>query len=155
MKRELMVAVGGAAIVVAGLAGCSSDKKPETTVTSSGATAASGSGTTKVSIDGKDQDVKGSITCATMAGNVNIAVGEATTGIGAVLSDASPPEVKSVALGNVNGVTLGYASGVPQGSAEATKDGSTYTIKGTATGVDMANPLTPVTKPFEITVTCP
>ena len=40
-------------------------------------------------------------------------------------------------------------------SAKATKDGNKYTISGTATGVDMANPMQPVTKPFEIEVTCP
>ena len=43
----------------------------------------------------------------------------------------------------------------PGGEATATKDGSTYKINGTATGVDMANPTQPVTKPFEIAVTCP
>ena len=89
-----------------------------------------------------------------MGGNVNIAVGGAQTGIGAVLTDANPPAVKSVALGNVNGVTLGYAAG-GQGSASATKNGSSYKISGTATGVDMSNPMQPVNKPFEIDVTCP
>jgi lipoprotein LpqH len=39
-------------------------------------------------------------------------------------------------------------------SASATKDGNTDTIPGKATGVDMANPMQPVTKPFEIQVTC-
>ena len=29
------------------------------------------------------------------------------------------------------------------------------TITGTATGVDMANPMQPITKPFEIKVSCP
>jgi lipoprotein LpqH len=28
-------------------------------------------------------------------------------------------------------------------------------ISGTATGIDMANPMQPVNKPFEINVTCP
>ena len=77
------------------------------------------------------------------------------TGIGVVLTDASPPSVKSVGLGNLNGVTLGYTPGTGQGSATATKDGSKYKISGTATGVDMANPMQPVNKPFEIDVTCP
>ncbi len=69
-------------------------------------------------------------------------------------ADAST--VQSVGLGNVNGVTLGYTPGVPGGAnATASKDGNTYKISGTATGVDMANPMQPVTKPFEIQVTCP
>ena len=58
-------------------------------------------------------------------------------------------------LGNVNGVTLGYQNGAGQGEAKAEKDGKTYKISGTATGVDMANPMQPVNKPFEIEVTCP
>jgi len=63
--------------------------------------------------------------------------------------------VQSVGLGNVNGVTLGYQSGTGQGEATAEKAGSSYKIAGTATGVDMANPMQPVNKPFEIEVTCP
>ncbi len=93
--------------------------------------------------------------CSSMGGNMNIAIGDAATGIAAVLSDGDEPTVQSVGLGNVNGVTLGYQSGAGQGEAKAEKDDKTYKISGTATGVDMANPLQPVNKPFEIEVTCP
>jgi lipoprotein LpqH len=155
VKRSVTVAAAGLAIVVVGLSGCSSDKK-SSSVSSNGTTvAASGSSTAKVTIDGKDQTVQGTVACTSAAGNVNIAIGGAQTGIGVVLTDASPPSVKSVGLGNVNGVTLGYTPGTGQGNAKATKDGSTYKISGTATGVDMANPMQPVNKPFEIDVTCP
>jgi lipoprotein LpqH len=89
-----------------------------------------------------------------MGGNMNIAIGDAATGIAAVVSeDAS--KVTSVGLGNVNGVTLAYAAAAGQGEAKATKDGNTWTISGTATGVDMANPMQPVNKPFELVVVCP
>lgn len=154
MKREFVVALGGALIVIAGLSGCSSDEKPESPATETG-TATSGAGETKVTIDGKDQNVEGTVVCSAMGGNMNIAIGGAATGIAAVLTEADPPTVTSVALGNVNGATLGYTSGVPGGSAEATKDGSTYKISGNATGIDMANPMQPVNKPFEIEVACP
>lgn len=158
MKRELTIAVAGAAILAAAISGCSSDKK-----SSSGSSAAntsassSGGGGTKVVIDGKDQNVTGSVVCTTAGGNVNIAIGGAATGIAAVLTDANPPGVTSVGLGNVNGVTLGYTPGVPgAGKATATKDGSTYKISGTASGVDMSNPMGgPVNKSFELDVTCP
>ena len=170
MKRGLVVTVAGAAVLVAGLSGCSKDdKKTESTTSvkattsaaattsatgSASATAGAGGGT-KVTIDGQPQNVQGSVVCATAGGNVNIAIGEAMTGIAAVLS-GDGTSVVSVGLGNVNGVTLGYTQGVPGGAnATAKKDGNTYTISGTATGVDMANPMTPVTKPFEIQVTCP
>lgn len=165
MKRGFVVAVGGAAIVIAGLSGCSSgEKKSESSssptassapgTASVSATAAPSGGGTKVTIDGQDQNVAGTVVCSAMGGNMNIAIGDAATGIAAVLSeDAST--VQSVGLGNVNNVTLGYQSGTGQGEAKAEKDGNTYKISGTATGVDMANPMQPVNKPFEIDVTCP
>lgn len=158
MKRGLTVAVAGAAILAAGISGCSSNKSTSgSSGTSSGSSAsasAGGAAGTKVSIDGKDQNVQGTTVCTTAGGTVNIAIGGAATGIAAVLTDANPPQVKSVGLGNVNGVTLGYTSGTGQGNATASKDGNTYKISGTATGVDMANPMQPVNKPFEIDVTC-
>lgn len=165
MKRGFVVAVGGAAIVIAGLSGCSSgEKKSESTTASatetSEAASAAPSGTAaaggaKVTIDGQDQSINGTIACATMGENVNIAIGEAMTGIGAVVSTGDTPTVHSVGLGNVNGITLGFQEGAGQGSATAEKDGNTYKISGTATGVDMANPMEPVNKPFEIEITCP
>jgi len=164
VKRGFVVAIGGAAIVIAGLSGCSSgDKKSESATTSAEATteagtasataAPSGAGT-KVTIDGQDQNVGGTVVCTAMGGNVNIAIGDAATGIAAVLSEDGST-VQSVGLGNVNGVTLGYQSGTGQGEAKATKDGNNWKISGTATGIDMANPMQPVNKPFEIDVACP
>lgn len=156
MQRELTVAIAAAAILVTGLSGCSSNKSGTGSSGSSSAASPStgGAAGTKVSIDGKDQGVTGTVVCTTAGGNVNIAIGGQATGIAAVLSDGNPPEVKSVGLGNVNGVTLGYTSGTGQGNASASKNGNVYKITGTATGVDMANPMSPVNKPFEIDVTC-
>lgn len=154
MKRGFVVAFGSMAILVAGLSGCSSeDKKSETSGETSSAASAEGKST--VTIDGTDQAVQGTVVCTTMGGNMNIAIGDAATGIAAVVSEGDEPTVQSVGLGNVNGVTLGYQSGSGQGEAKAEKDGNTYKISGTATGVDMANPLQPVNKPFEIEVSCP
>ncbi|WKG03208.1 lipoprotein LpqH [Mycolicibacterium sp. HK-90] len=166
MKREFLVAVGGAAIVVAGLSGCSSnenkDTSGDTTATASAtatasveagdATATTGTGTARVVIDGKEHKVDGTVVCATVAGNVSLTVGQGLTGVSATLSEGDTPSVTALALGNIDGVSLGYTPGVPGGSAEATKDGNKYTIKGDATGVDGMNP---VTKPFELEVTCP
>jgi lipoprotein LpqH len=153
VKRGFVVAIGGAAIVVAGLSGCSSEKKSETSGDTSSAASAQGKST--VTIDGKDQAVQGTVVCSTMGENVNIAIGDATTGIGAVVSTGDSPTVHSVGLGNVNGVTLGFQENAGQGEAKAEKDGNSYKISGTATGIDMANPMQPVNKPFEIDVTCP
>lgn len=157
MKREVLIMAGTAATFATVLVGCSHHDKA--TSVGNAAVAAAGTSNTKVLVDGKDQNVKGQVACTTTAGTVNIAIsgaGSAGTpaGIGAVLTDANPPVVKSVALGNVNGVTLGV--GGTTGKADATKDGSAYKISGTATGVDMANPMGgPVNKPFEIDITCP
>lgn len=174
MKLALTAAIGGAAIVVTSLVGCSSDKAKETadsatstaksaaSEASSAATSATDAvkgnppaGGAKVSIDGQDQNIEGTVVCTAMGGNVQIAIGNATQGIGAQLSEGDSPTVHQVGLGNINGVALGFQEGAPGGEATATKDGNTYTIKGTATGVDMANPMQPTTKPFEIAVTCP
>jgi lipoprotein LpqH len=154
VKRSVTVAAAATAIVVVGLSGCSSDKKSASSNSGGTSAAVSGSSTAKVTIDGKDQTVQGTVACTSAAGTETIAVGGAQTGIGVTLTDASPPVVKSVGLGNVNGVALGYSPG-GQGNASATKDGSKYKISGTATGVDMANPMQPVNKSFEIDVTCP
>jgi lipoprotein LpqH len=108
-----------------------------------------------VTIDGQEQQINGQIVCAAMGGNVNIAIGEGTSGLAAVISEGDTPTVQSVGLGNLNGVTLGYQQGAGQGEAKAEKNGNTYKISGTATGIDMANPMAPVTKPFELEVTCP
>ncbi len=157
MKRGLLIGVSGAALFIAGLSGCSSDNSSssETTGANTTANATAGAGNATVTIDGKDQDISGTVVCSSMGGNMNIAIGEATTGITAVISEDDSPAVRSVALGNIDGVTMGFTEGAGQGDATAEKDGDTYRVKGTATGVDMANPMQPVNKPFELEVTCP
>jgi len=166
--REVLAVAGSAAILVTGLSGCSSDKKSESTssatakptvsatasASAGGVSAAAGAGTATVTIDGQPQDIQGQVVCATAGGNVNIAIGQAATGIAVIMAeDAS--KVTSVGLGNINGVALGFQDGAPGGNASATKDGKAYKVTGTASGVDMANPMQPMTKPFEIDVTCP
>jgi lipoprotein LpqH len=161
--RAVVVAAGSAAIVVAGVAGCSSEKKSETKAESSAAsveathgdtTASAGAGTAKVTIDGQPKEIEGQVVCATTAGTFSIGVGAGTSGVAVVMpEDAS--SVTSVSLGNIDGIALGYSQGVPGGEAKATKDGKKYTITGTATGVDTANPMQPMTKPFEVEVSCP
>ncbi len=157
MKREVLIMAGTAATLATVMVGCSHSDKP--THVGNAAVAPAGASHTKVLVDGKDQNVNGQVACTTVAGTVSIAIsgagsGGTPTGIGAVVTDANPPVVKSVALGNVNGVTL--AVGGSSGKADATKDGSSYKISGTASGVDMANPMAgQVNKPFELDVSCP
>ncbi|HYB35297.1 MAG TPA: lipoprotein LpqH [Mycobacterium sp.] len=141
------MSIAAAATVVAGLASCSNNKSN---------TSSSSAGTEKVVIDGQNQNITGPVSCTPAGGNLNIGIGDPTNGIGAVITTANPPAVQAVGLGNVNGVTLGYSAAAPNaGNVQATKNGNSYTIKGTATGVNMASPQQPVTKPFEMDVTCP
>src|SRR3984885_7574402 len=157
MKHEFMITVGAAATFAGVLAGGSHHDGAVSV--GNAAVAPAGGSNTKGLIGGKDQNVKGQVACTPAAGNDNIAIGGSgstgvPTGIGAVLTDASPPVVTSVALGNVNGVSLGV--GGTTGKANATKDGSTYKISGTASGMDMSNPMAgPVNKSFELDVACP
>ncbi|MBV8347517.1 MAG: lipoprotein LpqH [Mycolicibacterium sp.] len=151
MKREVLVGVAGAAVVVAALAGCSSNKS---NTSSSGGSPSPGANA--VTVAGQNQNITGSVSCTPSNGNINIGIGDPTNGVGAVVADANPPVVHSVGLGQVNGITLGYADAAPNNgsNAQATKNGNSYKITGTAAGVDMNNAAQSVTKPFEIDVTC-
>ena len=158
MKRNVLIMAGTAATLATVMVGCSHHDNAVSV--GNAAVAPAGASNTKLVIDGKDQNVKGQVACTKAAGTVNIAIGGgagssgAPMGIGAVLTDANPPVVKSIALGNVNGVSLGV--GGTTGKADATKDGSSYKISGTASGMDMSNPMGgPVSKSFELDVACP
>ena len=74
--------------MVAGLAGCGSEETRSSSETTTveetttieateTASATAAPGEMKVTIDGQDQTVSGTVTCATMGGNVNIAIGKA------------------------------------------------------------------------------
>jgi len=151
VKRGFVVALAVAAIVVAGMTGCSSKKS-----CSGGACGSTAQGSAKVTVDGKDQSVTGTITCVTQGSTVSIAVGDATAknAVSAQVTTDSPPKVNMVTLGNIGGLNLAVGPGA--GDATATKDGSSYKITGHAVGADMSNPMAgPQTKPFEMDVTCP
>jgi lipoprotein LpqH len=154
VKRGIVVGVAGVAVVVAAGAGCSSNKS--NTGASSAAPSATG---TQVIVDGQNQNVSGQVTCNSANGVTTIGIGDATAGLGAVVSNDNPPIVHSVGLGSVNGVTLGFSDAAPNqaNNAGAAMNGKSYAIKGTASGTDMSNPNQPqtVTKPFEMDVTCP
>lgn len=152
MVRGLVVGIGCAAILVANMTSCATKGPkrigpPHIALPVPAANAA-------VSIDRRPQPIRGPVACRNDVGDFSIAVGEAGTAIAVTLApDAS--KVTSVGLGEVYGVLMGYHDGSPGGDAKATKVGRTYTITGTATGVHAANWMEPITKPFEIKVTCP
>jgi lipoprotein LpqH len=153
VKREIVVGIAGVAIVIACGAGCSSHKKSGA---SNSEPAAAGP---QVIVDGKSLNVTGPVRCTPAGDNINIAIGDVSTGIGAVISNGNPPIVHAVGLGKVDGITLGYSDAAKGqgGDAGAAASGKSYQIKGTASGADVSDPQQPkpVTKPFEVDVTCP
>jgi lipoprotein LpqH len=158
VKRGITAGVAGMAMVVAALAGCSSNKS-NPGASSSASSAAPAAAGPQVIVDGQKQNITGQVSCTAAGDNTNIGIGDATNGVGAVVSNANPPIVHSVGLGSVNGITLGFSDAAPgqAANAGAAQNGKSYSIKGTATGVDMSNPQQPqqVTKSFEMDVTCP
>jgi lipoprotein LpqH len=138
VKRGFVVAIGGAAIVVAGLTGCGGSDKVA-------------AGTGKVTIDDKDQAIKGTVVCQDAGGSYSITIGDTkqggNSGASALLT-ADKKEVQQVGL-SLNGQPLAYNKAVPGGEAKVTQDGKKYSIEGTAIGADAAN------HKFKMEITCP
>ena len=153
MKREMAAGVLSAALVVAGLVGCSSSTSKTSSASSS--STATAPIVTKVVVDGQDQNVTGPATCTPAGDNINIGIGDPTNGVGAVVTSTDPPAVHAVGLGSAGGSTLGYSDAAgSQGSADATKDGNSFKITGTAVTLDPSSSQA-VTKSFEMDVACP
>ncbi|WP_156690622.1 lipoprotein LpqH [Mycobacterium sp. Marseille-P9652] len=153
MKRGIVVGVAGVGVVVAACAGCSSNKS------NTGEPKPPAPAAPQVIVDGKKLNVTGAVTCNPAGNNINIGVGDPANGVGAVVSKDNPPIVHAVGLGTVDGIILGFSDAAPGqgGNAGAAASGNSLQIKGTATGADTSNPQQPkpVTKPFELDVTCP
>jgi lipoprotein LpqH len=161
---RFIVSAAGAAIVIAALAGCSSNKS---SISSSSSALAPGSssavpgtasaGQNRVVIDGQDQGVVNRVLCNTMNAGIRMTVGMGNDRAVVDLSDADPPEVKAVHIDTLaaNGKTFAYESGTNQGNVELTNDGKTYTITGTVTGGVASDPTQQGSKSFEIDATCP
>lgn len=151
MKHRIAAGLAGVAVVVAGGVGCSKSN--------TGASNPPAPAGPQVIVDGKTQNVSGPVTCNPAGDRITIGIGDPANGVGAVLSNGNPPIVHAVGLGTVDGITLGYSDAAPgqDGAAGAAASGKSYQIKGTATGADTRNPQQPqpITKPFELDVTCP
>jgi lipoprotein LpqH len=150
--RVEMIGVVTAVVAACAITGCSSGSSSNSPSTSGSAVA---SGATTVLVDGQNQNVSGAVTCTAADTNTNVAIGDTNGGVGAVVSNDSPPAVHSVGLGTVNGVTLGYADAAAgQGNASVTKTGNSYKVTGTAVGYDTSSQQQ-VTKSFELDFSCP
>ncbi|WP_026256549.1 lipoprotein LpqH [Mycobacterium sp. 155] len=163
VTRVVMIGVASAAVAACAITGCSNgtssdnSSKPASSESATAGTSGSvgASSATAVLIDGQNQNVSGPVTCTAVESDINVTIGDSASGIGAVVSNDSPPNVHSVGLGTVNGMALGYADAAAgHGDASATKTGNTYKITGNAVGFDTSTQKQ-VTKSFELDFTCP
>jgi ipoprotein LpqH len=155
VKRKLLGVVGGVAIMAGSLTGCGGNGQSRTAESP----AAPAPGTAKLVVDGKDQKVQGPVACPASEGTIDIKIGAPENGVGATVTQGDKPVVNYVGVGIFDGVSMGYLRGVdPNGKADATKQGNTYKLSGIATGrntTDLSNIGPVVSKPFELTASCP
>jgi ipoprotein LpqH len=135
--RHMTVA---AAVLVLGLAGCSSPP------------AALGGTTAKVTIDGKDTGNPHPVTCSQTGWAWTIANPEKDKNFSAVLDTGDKISVKSVTFNDFGGFSGTYWGDI--GKAEVTGVGGKYTITGSANGNFTDNPSKEVSATFRIEASC-
>jgi ipoprotein LpqH len=136
--RHIAVA---AAVLVAGLAGCSSQPP------------ALGGTTAKVTIDGKDTGNPHAVKCSQTGWAWTIETPDKTKGFTAVLDTGDTVSAKSVDFHDFGGFTGSYWVD-KIGKAEASGVGGKYTITGSADGSFTDNPSHSVTTTFRIEASC-
>jgi lipoprotein LpqH len=136
--RHIAVA---AAVLVAGLAGCSSPAP------------ALGGTTAKVTIDGKDTGNPHAVRCSQTGWAWTIETPDKTKGFTAVLDTGDTVSAKSVNFHDFGGFTGGYWAD-KIGKAEVSGVGGKYTITGSADGSFTDNPSNAVTTTFRIEASC-
>ena len=136
--RHIAVA---AAVLVAGLAGCSSQPP------------ALGSETAKVTIDGKDTGNPHAVRCSQTGWAWTIETPDKTKGFTAVLDTGDTVSAKSVDFHDIGGFTGSYWAD-KIGKAEVSGVGGKYTITGSADGSYTDNPSNAVTTTFRIEASC-
>ena len=136
--RHIAVA---AAVLVAGLAGCSSQPP------------ALGGTTAKVTIDGKDTGNPHAVRCSQTGWAGTIETPDKTKGFTAVLDTGDTVSAKSVDFHDFGGFTGSYWAD-KIGKAEVSGVGGKYTITGSAAGSFTDNPSNAVTTTFRIEADC-
>lgn len=171
IKREILVAAAGAAVVATVLSGCSADKSNTSSPSSSSTTTASANGsstttasasrsqsatpdagasTWTVTVNGEEKSVQGTVNCRQRGnGAVEISTSGSApgSGIDTDVTDGDPLFVGGISLGDSFNGGLTYSQGSDVGEVTGTKDGNTYTISGTGVGSGH--------KTFHVDVTCP
>ncbi|MBA0048083.1 lipoprotein LpqH [Mycobacterium sp. NPDC050853] len=170
--KHISMAILGAAVLAAGLTGCSKstgitrisgtsvDGMPNTgpvrgaTPTSPGKPKGA---TATISVDGKTVQTDAPTRCSPGPDHgVFITIGKVTDDRGVILK-GDPPTVDAVNLGDVNGTRYIYIESLPHKGevATATKDGDRYTVEGTIMGFNKSSMKNAGTKPFRVDAACP
>lgn len=156
-----LVAAAGCAVLLTGVAGCSSDDSND--AAESAATESEGPAVTpvgpdqgKVVLGGNELGPVTAIGCETGDGLTTISI-ESDVHSTVTLTEGEAPNVESVNIGDVwsEGPSLVYMAGLSGSPVVASRDGGSYTVTGIGMGADPADPSVPVDTPFDIAVTCP
>ncbi len=170
MKPALVLSMTSVTLFAV-LTGCSTSTEshgpattsaPMTATTQSAAPSADGAptaaepGTGRVTLENAELGAVTGVSCQTEGGVTTITIGS-TPKTTIVLTEGADHAVKSVNIGELgaDGPSMAYVEGVMGTAARATRDGNSYTVTGTGTGAEAADPATPVDLPFEIAATCP
>jgi ipoprotein LpqH len=148
MTKSIVSAVTFAPLVVAALAGCSSDPGPPQL--RPGELSA---GTAKVSIDGRQALASESVTCSPAGAQTAITTGGNDSGTAATIDTSDGLVPLSVEVRNVDGFSGSFWHGLDD-EPDVTLTGRTYLIEGTAMGYSDQNPTERVAEKFSIQVAC-
>jgi lipoprotein LpqH len=146
--KSCLVVAAGAALVIGGVAACSSGPAPAKP--KPGTLPA---GTAQFTVNGKDAVTSEAVQCLPIESLTTIKIGNESSGVTAMVSNAKGLSVDWVRFNNLNGFTGSYDSGL-QGDAKITMTGPTYEINGAATGFQGAHAIYPTTSTFRIKVSC-
>ncbi|AKS31168.1 lipoprotein LpqH [Mycolicibacterium goodii] len=156
-----LVAAAACAVVLTGVAGCSSQDPSDSgqrSATESGGPAATPvqADQGKVTLGGNELGQVTAIGCVTEGGLTTISI-ESDVRTTVTLTEGEAPNVESVNIGDVwsQGPSLVYLAGLSGAPVVASRDGDSYTVTGIGMGADPADPSVPADTPFDIAVTCP
>jgi ipoprotein LpqH len=148
VENRFVAIATAAAVVVAGVAGCSS--APKEPPQPSGALPPN---TAHITVNGQDAGTTHNVKCDQVEWFHTIETGTATSGVMAQIESGDTVTAKSVQLRSVGGFTGSFWAG-KVGKGEAALLGNTFKISGTAVGSNDDKPNTPTTATFEIRANC-
>lgn len=160
MNRLLVGAVGGAAAAAVVVSGCSSDAHSGAGSAAAVPEYAGPGANPKVVVDGRQYTFDSKLRCDTVDGTITLTqfrLGDAQYphgyGFTVGMREGDPLTVGQVTVADA---TVLFAAQPGLNPVGATRSGKTYTLSGQITDILATSDLMePVTKPFEIEVTCP